>query len=207
MDNSETVSTAPNTPAGTWFNRLALTVWFLCLLALLPVTDYWNTALFFLVVSVVPGFLLVVFILTVFVWNIVRALLSLRRGARRKTWRHIAIVLAGLAALPVGGYLGDFVALALLSGRLKAATELADPGAAPQPIQASSTAAIYVVDSFFFTIEGVAYDKSGRLGELLMKEPETRPPEWQAAMPVILQSRGYPRHLWGNYWKVTMSMD
>ena len=75
------------------------------------------------------------------------------------------------------------------------------------PIQASATAAIYVADSFFFTIQGIAYDKTGRLGDLLMTEPLKRPSEWQAAMPAILKTHGYPRHLYGNYWKVTMSMD
>ena len=40
-----------------------------------------------------------------------------------------------------------------------------------------------------------------------MLEPGERPEDWQASMPEILQARGYPRHLWGNYWKVTMSMD
>jgi hypothetical protein len=190
-----------------WLERLILAVWFLSLLALLPMADYSDSTLFFLVVTIVPGALLLIFIVAVFIWNIVKGVLPLARGDRRKAWRHIAIVLLGIAAIPAGRYVGDGIAMALVAGPLKAATEAADPSAIQKPIQASNAAAIYIVDSFFFTIQGVAYDSTGRLGDLLMLEPGERPEDWQASMPEILQARGYPRHLWGNYWKVTMSMD
>jgi hypothetical protein len=194
-------------PIQTWLGRLVLAIWFATLLALLPMVDYSDSTLFFLVVAMVPGIVLVVFIFAVFIWNIAMAIFPLMRGQRRKAWRHITIVLLGIAAVPAGRYIGDATAMALLAGPLKAATEAADPSAIPRPIQASNAAAIYIVDGFFFTIDGVAYDKTGRLGDLLMLEPGERPEDWQASMPEILQARGYPRHLWGNYWKVTMSMD
>lgn len=192
---------------GSWPERAILAVWFVCLLALLPMSDYFDSALFFLVVSLVPGVLLAVFLATVFIWIIVKSAFSLRRGERQMALRYIAIVLLGIAAIPAGRYVGDAIAMTIVASPLKSATEAADPSLIPKPIQASNTAAIYIVDSFFFTIEGVAYDKTGRLGDLLMLQPDERPEDWQASMPEILQARGYPRHLWGNYWKVTMSMD
>jgi len=52
---------------GFWLKRAVLAVWFVSLLALLPMSDYFDSLLFFLVVSLVPGILLAVFIFAVFV--------------------------------------------------------------------------------------------------------------------------------------------
>jgi hypothetical protein len=193
--------------AALWFGRVVLAVWFVALLGLLPLGDYSDSILRVLVATMVPGILLVVFLMAVFVWHIAQSFTSLRRGQTGRAWKHIGIVLCGIAAIPAGRHLGDAVVLACVAGPLKAATLAPDPAASAPPIEATKTAAIYIADSAFFTMQGIAYDSTGRLGDLLTTDPSRRPPDWQSAMPENLRGHGYPRHLYGNYWKVTMSKD
>lgn len=188
----------------TIFKWLILGVWFALLLSLRPFVDYSDSVLFFLVVTVLPGLALLVFLLGVATWLSSVAFRAFQNRQPRRGWIHAAFLLCGIAAIPAGLPLGDGLLVLTLGPALETATTTADQSG---PIEATQAASIQVLDTFFFVVTGLAHDRTGRLGEMLPLDPETRPEDWQASMPELLRAPGAARHIWGNWWRVRLSMD
>lgn len=198
-----------------WPMRLLVGVWLMALLFLSPILDFYPHAYFFSDVFLPIAILLAVFATGVFgflVWRGIRAILE-----RRLAFFLVAILLLFLGAVaPFSGVMiGRFAAVLILHDRIQDAVEMARvKGQAKTPaggektgmIDASPFAAVYVTDGYVSNVQGVAYDSTGRLGQLLPEKLEARPADWHDKMPEYLQCSGQASHIWGNYWKVSLDL-
>jgi hypothetical protein len=180
-------------------------LWWLTLFVLVMMMDINDEVLFALVVSVVPGILLALFILAVAAWMLIAALLALWR----RRWRTAAFCVGALAASVLSVFAGQFAGdqwqIRVMGAGLAEAVEQAKAGkAAADPIEATPAGAYIKIGAFFDTEQGIAFDTTDRLGDMLALEMGERPDDWLDRMPRAFSCSGGARHLGGHYWKTNL---
>lgn len=175
----------------------------MAMLLLVPLIDYFPTLLFALVIHLLVFMALVIFAISIPFFMLWRSGVFFYRREAGRGILSLSIIVAGMIALPMGRLLGGITILAVGS-RLEEAVRL---GSGSTTIEAGPAAALYITDVFVGRMHGVAYDTTGRLGELLPSEPMKRPVEWQNSMTKSLKCVGEARHIWGRYWKIRVDVD
>ncbi len=145
-------------------------LWLIAMLSLVPLIDYFPTSIFSLLAYYwrFGGLPLVIFFISVPLFMLWRAARSFYRGQTGRGILSLSIIAAGMIALPAGRLLGDGIAVMAVGSRLEQAVRVGSENSAS--IEVGPAAAFYITDDFFIR-QGIAFDTTGRLGELLALEP------------------------------------
>jgi len=198
----EEAAQAPRRPIFRW---VVVALWWLTLFALTMWIDIDDEVLFALVVMVVPGVFLALFAVAVPAWMLAAALQALWHKHWRTAVYRVAVPAIGALSVFGGQVAGDQWQIHVMGAGLAAAVEQAKAGVAPvEPMQATPTGAYIKIGVFFDTEQGIAYDPTDRLGEMLAQEFGERPEAWLDSMPRAFSCNGGARHLGGHYWKTNL---
>jgi hypothetical protein len=187
-------------------------LWVMAVTTLQPVLDYRPSIIFNLALKVIPSMAILLLLSgAIMVAAIVAICLLLVGNWRAGLFWAAFISLGGLGYI-AGGLGGGPVAVFLLGEKMQAAMgrfQHADEGVSMETdtVTATPVAAFYVTDNFMSVINGLAYDSTGQLPEMIKLDPEDRPKAWQDQMPPGLRCQGQARPVWGNYYKVTIWLE
>jgi hypothetical protein len=75
---------------------------------------------------------------------------------------------------------------------------------AKDPISTTPEGAYLETSVFFDMAQGIAYDATGKMGEMMALEIGERPEAWMKIMPPKFSCSGGARHLGGHYWRTNL---
>jgi hypothetical protein len=184
---------------------IVIAVWWLTLFLLVLAIDISDDFLFALVVTIYPAILLAVFILGVLVWVLGAAIYSAFRRRRNAIFHWLAVPVVGGALMFAGRLVGDEWQIRVIGKDLAGAVAQAKQGiAVATPLEATAAGAYLAIGPFFDVEQGIAYDTSDRIEEMLALEIGERPDDWLDKMPKAFSCTGGARHLGGHYWKTNL---
>lgn len=193
---------APPSPWRRWW----LWAW-LVAVAVVAATSVWfpvDLQMFALVFGIVavPVAAALAAIPMLLLWRTVTSLFARRPGA---ALAHLTALIAGIGAAIAGPWLVDRAVVAWRGPALVTAVAAVTAGRpAPPGIVASSRLAVERLRGYMESERGIAYDPSGRLGELIGRRPALRPADWRVGAVGGLTCVGEARRLGGDFWLVTV---
>ncbi len=183
-----------------------IAAWFAIVL-FLGGTQYYSDVLFAMMVMVVPAILIAILLIGVPLWLGIRIALSLYRREFGRAARMAAIIVVGAAVACNGPRLADIAVVQLYKDRYLAQVEAMRQGRAERPVEGlfqaafgRATIAFWRTGGSLYHVEGIAYDDSDSIAEILPMRISDRPSWWPVLGIEILACQGVARPLGGHFY-------
>ncbi len=190
--------------------RPVIVAWLISLLLLVPLFEWNDSLVLMLCLMVVPIIVLGAWVIGVPIWLLCTMSVRLYRMQWCDALRYFTVLPIGAAIAFVGLKCGDLVAIVSYGSVLKNEVEAVRAGAIPKRsngVFSSSFMAFRLTGGFLDFSKGIVYDSSGQAGKMLATPPSSRPYDWQKNAVDVLTCQGNARHLFGNFYAITVSLD
>lgn len=188
--------------------RRAVLLWFASLFVFVPVAVWLDALILILAFMIAPLLILAAWLAGVPLWALRETLVNLWRRRWLEALLHAAILPIGVAVAFLGLKCGDLIAVMTYGPFLKHEVEAVKAGAPPKHangIFSSPTMAFKLTGGFLDISDGIAYDDSGQSDQMMPLPPSARSVEWQKNAVDVLNCQGSARHLFGNFYGITVS--
>ena len=183
--------------------------WLISLFLVVPLFEWCDFLVLMLAFMIVPIVALGAWLVGVPIWLICATFARLYRRRWLVALRYFTVLPIGIAIGLVGLKCGDLIAVVTYGSLLKNEVETVRTGAAPKRsngLFSSSLMAFKLTGGFLDISTGIVYDSSGQAGKMLTVSPSLRPHDWQENAVDVLTCQGSARHLFGNFYLITVSL-